>query len=106
MADQQLDAAGRDVKLETEQRDADLLEVMKTPWGRRVVYRLLSNAKLEQPSYAAELTHATAFNEGVREMGVKLNRELKRVAFNEWLLMQQENAAPKLVHQLGDASKP
>lgn len=103
MSDEQLDAAGRNLKLEAEQRDADLLAVMQTPAGRRFVFRLLSNAKLEEHSYAGELTHGTAYNEGVRDMAVKLNRELKRVSWKLWLLMHEEHE-PKLVHRGGDAS--
>lgn len=101
---EQLDAAGRDLALEAEQRDADMKAVMETPAGRRFVMRLLRNAKLDQGSYAGELTHASAFNEGVREMGVRLKRELERVCFELWLLMLQENQPAKLVHQRSDAS--
>lgn len=103
MSDEQLDAAGRNLKLESEQRDADLKTVMETPAGRRFVHRLLANAKLEEGSYAGELTHASAFNEGVREMAVKLNRELKRVCPELRLLMLQEHL-PNLFHQRTDAS--
>lgn len=103
MSAEQLDAAGRDLALAAEQRDADLRTVMGTPHGRRFVFRLLENGKLEQSSYAGELTHGTSFNEGVREMAVRLNRELKRVCHELWLLMHQENG-PKLVHRGGDAS--
>lgn len=106
MSDEQLDAAGRDLKGEAEQRDADLKAVMATPAGRRFVMRLLRNARLEQASYAGELTRATAFNEGVREMGVKLNSELRRACWEEWLLMQQEHPPSKVVHHAGDASNP
>lgn len=104
MSDEQLDAAGRDLKLAAEQRDADLKAVMSTPAGRRFVHRVLDNAKLERRSYEGELTHATAYNEGVREMGLKLNVELKRVCLELWLLMHQENAPPNLSHRSGDAS--
>lgn len=106
MADEQLDAAGRDLKLEAEQRDADLKAVMSTPAGRRFILRLLRNAKLNRSSYAGELTHAMAFNEGVREMAVRLNDELEQRFRELWLLMHQENPPPKLVHQRGDASSP
>lgn len=105
MADEQLDAAGRNLKLEAEQRDADLTTVMETPAGRRFIYRLLANAKLDEHSYAGELTHGTAYNEGVRDMAVKLNRELKRVCRKLWLLMHEEHDPANLVYRGGDASK-
>lgn len=91
-------------KLAAEQRDADLLAVMQTAWGRRFMMRLLRGAHVGELSYRAELTHATAFNEGVRDMGCKLELELKRVCFELWLLMHRENPPANLVHRGSDAS--
>lgn len=100
---EQLDAAGRDLALEAEQRDADLKAVMETPTGRRFVKRLLERGRLNRESYAGELTHATAYNEGVRQMAQTLDNELQHKLPALWLLMHQENP-PKLVHPGPDAS--
>lgn len=100
------DDGDRRVREERDQRDADLTTVMSTPAGRRFVARLLRNAKLEEPSFCGEQTHGSAFNEGVREMGIRIKRELQRVCPKLMLEMLGEEQAPNLVHRSGDASAP
>jgi hypothetical protein len=104
VAAEQLDAAGRDIALELEQRDLDLTAVMSSPAGRRFVSRLIRAARVDEASYRGELTHAMAFNEGVREMGIKLKADVKRVCFALYVEMERENPPPNLVHQRSDAS--
>lgn len=99
MSDEPLDAAGRDLKLEAEQRDADLKAVVDTPAGQRLLARILDNSRFGRASYAGELTHATAFNEGVKRMADLLDAEVRRVSFNAWVRVHLELTALRAPHQ-------
>lgn len=78
------------------QLDADVRAVMSTPEGRRFVLRLFGPqfCALEAPN-----AEATDFLRGVREgqrsVAHRLDAELKRVAFRDYLLAQGEQLAER-----------
>jgi hypothetical protein len=51
----------------------DLLQFLKTESGRRVLFQIIYvDAGIRGLSFAGEQTHATAFNEGQRNVGQRL----------------------------------
>lgn len=71
----------------------DLLTALKSPEMRRVLRRMLQKSNLLQPSYARGDALGTAFNEGLRAMGLWLKAEIDTAdpeAFAR-LLTEKEN---------------
>lgn len=74
-------------------RDADLAGVMSTQGGRRFVWRILDELSgTLNGSYVSD-SHATAFNEGKRAVGLALTLELQRVAPGPYVHMLSEHLA-------------
>jgi hypothetical protein len=81
---------------------ADLDELLRHEWGRRLYYRvthemcLLASGSFE-PGGAGDdgirLALLTARNEGIREVGQRLAREAQAVAPDLWTRMLQERIA-------------
>ncbi len=63
--------------LQREQEKADLLAVLDIPAGRRVLARLVTMAGVAAPSYAPGDALATAYNEGLRRMGLVIVGEVQ-----------------------------
>lgn len=61
------------------QDEQDLRSLLGKPEGRRFFYRVLAQSGLYSSSYASDAT-ATAFNEGRRDVAIRLLREAQRVA--------------------------
>jgi hypothetical protein len=73
------------------QRDRDDMQtLLKFPWGRRIVHRLLEKTFVFNPVYVQGEFDATAFNEGKRNVGLAL--------FNEVMDIQPE-AYMKMIKQ-------
>ncbi len=70
-----------------EQELADVEAVLNLPAGRRFYKRMLALSNALGASYTYGDTHATAFNEGLRRMGISL-------------LNDAGQACPKLLHEL------
>ena len=75
-------------KRKREQDAVDLFAVMSTHEGRRFVWRILESAGLYRLSYTGN--SETFFNEGQRNVGLKLLSELQKVTPEEYLRMTQE----------------
>ncbi len=82
-----------------EQRKADQLErerrnrlaVMATPQGREFVFEILDHVcGLYSQSYAGADTHATAFAEGQRSVGLHLQQVLQRECPEQYSRMMVE----------------
>jgi len=74
-----------------EQADQDLRAVLLTPAGRRFVWRVVeSMTRSLDGSFAGEATHATAYNEGLRAVGLHITLETQRVAPELYVVMLQE----------------
>ena len=71
-----------------EQQVSDLSWLMSHEQGRRFVARLLDMTGLETTSFTGNSTGF--FNEGARYIGVTLLREVKAVAWPEYLAMLKE----------------
>ncbi len=71
-----------------DQDNADLISVMETHAGRRFVWRILESAGLYKLSYTGN--SETFFNEGQRNIGLKLLSDLLKVAPEEYVRMTQE----------------
>lgn len=71
-----------------DQDNEDLLAVMSTHEGRRFVWKILESAGLYKLSYTGN--SETFFNEGQRNVGLKLLSELQKVTPDEYLRMTQE----------------
>jgi hypothetical protein len=86
----------RDKQLEEArlQTQGDAQAVLSTPAGRRFVWRLIDSvARVHGASFCGESTHATAYQEGRRAVGIELLAELQRVAPAAYLLMVEEAMA-------------
>ena len=65
--------------IQREQEKADLLAVLGIPAGRRVLARLVQAAGVIGPAYAPGDALATAYNEGLRRMGLMIVDEVQAV---------------------------
>lgn len=70
----------------------DLRAVMASAEGRRVVYRLLEQAGVYRLSFAGEAPLLTAFNEGMRSVGLSLAAAVTAASPAAYTRMLQENA--------------
>lgn len=81
-------------KLEHTSQLADLLYVMTDPAGRRFMHKLLSEAGLFRSSFDSD-PHKTAFNEGQRNVGLRLMADIMAIAPSQYAQMieEQRNAS-------------
>lgn len=70
--------------------DDDLKEVMRLPYGRRLIWNLLENAQVFQTAFSGEQTHFTAFNEGKKYQGTLIFAQLQEVCPDLYLRMITE----------------
>lgn len=66
-------------KLKREQELADLRTVLKRPQGMRVLKRLFALSNALGASFAND-PYCTAFNEGLRQMGIVILRDAQEAA--------------------------
>lgn len=71
--------------------DEDLGAIMGEMTGRRFVYRILEMAGVYRLSYTGN--SETFFNEGARNIGLKLMAEIQRVAPAQYLQMLKEQSS-------------
>lgn len=67
----------------------DLIKVLDIPEGRRVLWRLLSEAGVYRSSFT-ENSNRTAFNEGRRDIGLLLLKDVNLAKPNAFAQMQRE----------------
>lgn len=75
-------------KRKTRQEDDDIQAVMRTPQGRRAIWRILCSTGARRSSFTGN--SETFFREGERNVGLRLQEHVERVDFAMFLLMQQE----------------
>lgn len=85
-----------------EQAQADLREVMGTPAGRRVVWRLLERCRLFSTSFTGN--SETFFREGERSVGLWLLQELEALAPEAFATMWAEQIDARRVQRLEEAA--
>lgn len=82
---------GRKAKDREEQQEADLLAVLATPAGRRLLWDQIGRCRVFVTSFHTEAL-VFAHNEGRRAAGVELMTRIIEIDPKAWLLMQQEAA--------------
>lgn len=80
------------VKKKINQDIADIKWQMSTPQGRRVMWRLLSDAGIFSASFVPRDASQTAFNEGRRSYGTKLLVVIMQHCNKQYLQMVDENS--------------
>lgn len=85
----ELEAASRRKR---ERELGDMRKLLSIPEGRRFLWRLLSDAKVFAASYAGEAP-STFFNEGKRDIGIKVLQEILAAKPDAFSQMQREAAA-------------
>jgi hypothetical protein len=85
---QKVAEADAKAKRKVRQEDEDLCAVMQTPSGRRVIWRILCGTGARRSSFTGN--SETFFREGERNVGLRLQEHIERVAFDMHLLMQKE----------------
>ena len=68
----------------------DLKKVLDLPEGRRVLWRIMALAKTFQPTFNPENTHLSAHDEGMRRVGIELNKWIMKVNPLMFSKMQSE----------------
>lgn len=84
-----LSAVEAKLKRDLQQQTDDLLAVLNTHEGKRVLLRLIEHAHLDQVSYGAGSASDTAFLEGQRNEGLFLKSLIISTKPEAWLELQQ-----------------
>lgn len=79
------------VQAKKTEQEEDLRAVMSTAPGRRVLMRLIyETGRAQARSFVAGDQHATAYNEGRRDVGLSLGEECNRVSPAKYAQMHQD----------------
>jgi hypothetical protein len=89
--EKQVKEAGKRRKVKDAEEITDLREVLKTPAGRRVLWRVLELCRAEQISFSTNALQM-AFNEGHRNVGVQVKLAIVSADPALWTAMQEEAA--------------
>lgn len=73
------------------QEDEDVLRLMDSAWGRRMAWRLLSDAMVFKSTFSPNNAQM-AFNEGKRDCGLQLLARINRLCPEKYQTMVTENA--------------
>lgn len=76
-------------KLRKEREDDDLKQVMSTEYGRRFIWKTLSASGVFHSSFSSD-PYSTAFNEGARNKGLELFKNVMSVCPDLYLVMAEE----------------
>lgn len=77
-------------ELDRQQRESDLRTMMGSPTGRRLVKSLLLLTRTRETTFTGD-SLGSAFEEGRREVGVALERDLLGLMPDAWLQMEAEH---------------
>jgi hypothetical protein len=78
-------------KIESDNEGKDLLWLMGIKRGRRIMWRLLKDARVFQTSFSTNALQ-TAFNEGCRNYGLNVLMQINGRCPEQYFKMVQENA--------------
>lgn len=81
----------RDIKRKDERADEALKALMLHADGRLLVWGMLEDCSVFGSTFSGEATHASAFNEGQRNVGLKLFLRLMKLCPDLYATMQKEN---------------
>lgn len=90
---QQVDAAEKANRRKRHYELEDLRSVLQSPAGRRFVWRYLTIGGVFQSSFTGD--NATFFNEGRRDIGLKLMADVMEADPDAYVRMAKEHQAPK-----------
>lgn len=76
-------------KLRKEREDDDLKQVMSVEYGRRFIWKILSASGVFHSSFSSD-PYSTAFNEGARNKGLELFKNVMSVCPDLYLVMAEE----------------
>ncbi len=77
---------------ESEDRDRDISFIMSTERGRRWVYELIfGKCHMLANSHVPNSSESTAYNEGVRNLGIQIHNEAKQAGPVQYMKMLEEN---------------
>ncbi|CAK7067673.1 MAG: hypothetical protein DELT_01721 [Desulfovibrio sp.] len=68
----------------------DMITALQSPEMRRVLLRIVQKSNLLHLSYAPGDSHATAFNEGLRAMGVFVKGEIDKADKDAFSVLVKE----------------
>jgi hypothetical protein len=80
-----------------QRQESDLRKVLNLPEGRRVLWRLLSEAGVFRSSFTGD--NQTFFNEGKRSLGLLFMAEILAAQSESLTVMQREAANDKLLRE-------
>jgi hypothetical protein len=85
-------AAKRSEKLREEKRaeQSDIVQLMHEPFGRRLVHKMLAEARCFHTTFADGDPHKTSFNEGKRSLGLWLLSQVIQQTPEQYALMMKE----------------
>lgn len=88
--EEQIRDAERKVKNRRDREINDLSVVLSDPHGRRFIWRILSECGVFQTSFSPD-SNQMYFNEGERNVGLKIFSEVNEVSPEAYLKMMKEN---------------
>lgn len=71
----------------------DIREIVSSPKGRRVLYRLLDESRITAASFVAGQPDVTNFNEGKRDIGIWLLTDLMKASPDAYAQMVREKSS-------------
>lgn len=77
---------------EAQQAEEDLKSLMKQPAFRRYIQRIIAGCGVSTTGFCAKSEEAH-YRMGMRDVGLKIDGEIKAKCFDAWLQMQQEASA-------------
>ena len=72
------EASDKEAEIRAIQERSDLKRVMDSPEGRRVLWRVMAYAGTFKPSFTED-SYLTAHNEGMRRVGIEINKWIMTV---------------------------
>lgn len=87
--EEQVKAARESEKRQAEDERNDTLWVLSQPAGRRFVWRYLGHCGVFKTSFTGNST--TFYNEGMRNIGLRLLADVEAASLDNYLVMRKEN---------------
>ena len=88
----QVDKAGKVEKRSRQEELEDIYNVMQTPAGRRLIWRIINKmGHYDSPQMADNSGSWTYFNLGMRAVARQLKADVYEIALPEYQLMEQEH---------------
>ena len=86
-------------KRETDKEDADLLEVLNSPSGRRLMFRVIDHAETLSEAFVAGGSDLTSYNLGRIAEGRHWFKEILRLSPDKYMQMCRERKSALIVKE-------